>query len=149
MHVCVFVCILGTGSLYALVHKRPLFSLVSVTCTPPCVNGACVDGNVCACSAGYDGDRCDQPGAAQYKYTQCTHTTHTHTHTRIHAHTHAHMHIRTHTHAHTHTRAPTHARMHARTHTHIHVHYTVTPSHAMFISCVRINMLLTSSGQMQ
>ena len=94
--------------------------------------------------------------------TQHTHThtcilahthTHTHTHARTHARTHTHTHACTHTHTHTHTHTThnTHTRTHAhtRTHTHIHVHYTVTPSHAMFISCVRINMLLTSSGQMQ
>ena len=48
------------------VHKRPFSSVASVTCTPSCINGACIDGNVCACSAGYNGDRCDQPGMVQY-----------------------------------------------------------------------------------
>ena len=35
------------------------YYLFLVICNPSCVNGACVDTNVCACGEGYEGDTCD------------------------------------------------------------------------------------------
>ena len=33
----------------------------TATCSPPCVNGACVSDNVCACSEGYTEPTCNTP----------------------------------------------------------------------------------------
>ena len=31
-------------------------------CSPPCENGACVANDTCNCAAGYQGERCTDPG---------------------------------------------------------------------------------------
>ena len=38
-----------------------------MSCDPPCKNGACVDNNVCSCSKGYVGPRCEQIGKCTYR----------------------------------------------------------------------------------
>ena len=32
--------------------------LSSATCTPDCVNGECIEPNICDCDPGWTGDRC-------------------------------------------------------------------------------------------
>ncbi len=39
----------------------PLPPTHTATCSPPCVNGACVSDNVCACSEGYTEPTCNTP----------------------------------------------------------------------------------------
>ena len=34
----------------------------TVTCDPPCENGACVDNDICTCSDGYIGATCTELG---------------------------------------------------------------------------------------
>ncbi len=42
-------------------YTLSLTPMHTVTCSPPCVNGACVLDNVCACSQGYTGPTCNTP----------------------------------------------------------------------------------------
>ena len=36
--------------------------LPPVVCNPPCENGACIANDTCNCAAGYQGERCTNPG---------------------------------------------------------------------------------------
>ena len=46
-------------------------SFYTVVCNPPCENGACVANDTCSCSAGYEGERCNETG----KYIVAVHVT--------------------------------------------------------------------------
>ena len=57
-------------------------SFLLVICDPPCVHGACVSTNVCACGEGYEGSTCKVIGKRDleeelefYYYIYCSYCT--------------------------------------------------------------------------
>ncbi len=44
-----------------MVMVQFMSSSCAVTCDPPCVNGVCIENNVCTCNEGFQGDRCSVP----------------------------------------------------------------------------------------